>query len=122
MSIYNVGDVVTGKVTGIESYGIFLAIDDKATGLIHISQISHDYVRNIYDCAKIGDSLTAKIIEINSQNNQFKLSMKELIARSKKKHCNRIIETKSGFSNLGKALDEWVEDKFNEIMKKNEKK
>lgn len=119
MNKYNVGDVVTGKVTGIESYGIFLAIDKNITGLIHISQISHNFVKNIYDCAKLGDEVEAKIIEINPLNDQFKLSIKELTACNEKRCRCKIIETKSGFTNLGRALDGWIEDKFEDVLKKN---
>lgn len=119
MNKYNVGDVVTGKVTGIESYGIFLAIDKDITGLIHISQISHSFIKNIYDCAKLGDEIEAKIVEIDSLNYQFKLSIKELITCNEKRRRCKIIETKSGFSNLGKALDGWIEDKYGDMLKKN---
>ena len=44
---YNIGDVVKGKVVGISSYGIFVLIDDKYNGLIHISEISENFVRKI---------------------------------------------------------------------------
>jgi len=47
MKKYNVGDVVEGKVTGVENYGIFLLINDEITGLIHISELSDSFVRDV---------------------------------------------------------------------------
>ena len=41
---YNIGDIVKGKVTGIENYGIFIVFDDGGSGLIHISEISTDLI------------------------------------------------------------------------------
>ena len=46
--MYKIGDIVKGKVTGIENYGIFLLMEDGYTGLIHISEISEKFVRNVY--------------------------------------------------------------------------
>ena len=46
---YKKGDMVKGKVTGIEKYGIFVSINDGVTGLIHISEISDAFVKNVFD-------------------------------------------------------------------------
>ena len=45
---YRSGDIVEGEVTGIQPYGAFVSIDDHHTGLIHISEISEDYVREMF--------------------------------------------------------------------------
>lgn len=121
MSKYNVGELVEGKVTGIEKYGIFLSIDNNVTGLIHISEISNSFVRNVSDYAKIGDILSAKIIEYDTVNNRMKLSIKDSVGENKiNRHA--IVETKSGFSNLKKELQNWIEIKEHQISKKNQKK
>ena len=46
MENYEVGSIVKGEVTGIESYGIFVKIDDNTNGLIHISEIANRYIHS----------------------------------------------------------------------------
>ena len=57
MNKYRKEQIVEGVVTGIEDYGIFVNIDNEYTGLIHISEISDDFVRNINDYVNKGDIL-----------------------------------------------------------------
>ena len=49
------GSILTGKVTGIQPYGAFVALDDNTQGLVHISEITHGYVKDINDHLKVGD-------------------------------------------------------------------
>ena len=51
---YKKGNIVTGCVTGIEKYGIFVSLDNYYSGLVHISEISDSFVRNINDYVNIG--------------------------------------------------------------------
>ena len=95
MAKYKTGDIVTACVTGIEKYGIFVNIDNKYDGLIHISEITSSYVRNINDYAKIGEIIRAKVIEEE-----------------------KIIETSKGFRSLQDNLEEWVNNKISEISQK----
>lgn len=118
MNKYNVGSIVTGKVTGIENYGIFISLDDGATGLIHISEISNSFVRNINDYAEIDEEIKAKIIGVEDDGRHLKLSVKDLDYRKNSKLTSKIKETKSGFSSLGRYLDDWIEEKYGKIAKK----
>jgi polyribonucleotide nucleotidyltransferase len=73
---YQPGDVVTGKVFRIESYGAFIKIDDTdKEGMIHISQISDKRINNINDVIKMGQELRAKVSEINEKG-QLSLTLK----------------------------------------------
>jgi len=109
MTKYTNGEIVSGKVTGIEDYGIFLSFDDGSSGLIHISEISDDFVKDINDYAKIGDYISVKVLSVDS-NSHYKLSIKALSSNlNKNKHCH-INETPSGFETLKVKLDEWVRD------------
>lgn len=110
------GDIVSGIITGIEDYGIFVKVD-QYNGLIHISEISHNFVKNVNDYAKIGNTIDMKVIEINERNKQLKLSLKEFEKNIPKKE--KIIETKSGFSSLENRLENWISDKLTEIKLKN---
>ncbi len=114
---YKIDEVVRGKVTGIESYGIFLLINDSITGLIHISEISHDFVRNVSDYVKIGDLIYAKVIGIDKDDNRLKLSIKDIDYKENGKNRHGIVETSSGFSKLQASLDGWIAEKELEIKK-----
>ena len=49
MNEYKIGMVVKGKVTGIQTYGVFIQFDHETQGLLHISEISHGFIRDISD-------------------------------------------------------------------------
>ena len=55
MPKYKVGSIVEGTVTGIENYGVFVSLDEFYNGLIHISEISHGFVKNINDEIELVD-------------------------------------------------------------------
>jgi S1 RNA binding domain protein len=61
---FAVGDIVEGKVTGVTTFGAFVALPEGKTGLVHISEISHDYVRDINDYVKDGQIVSVKIMTI----------------------------------------------------------
>ena len=107
MAKYLEGDIVCGKVTGIEDYGIFLSFEDGSSGLVHISEISSDFVKNINDYATIGDEINVKVLSYE-HDDHYKLSIKAL--NSFKKNSKYITETNSGFTNLKVQLCEWVND------------
>lgn len=117
MSKYRCGEIVTGYVTGIEKYGIFVCIDDKIDGLIHISEITKSYVRNINDYAKVGEVIRAKVIE-EEKNNQVKLSIKDVDYRITRKKSSKIEETEKGFSTLIIMLNKWIDRKTEELIEK----
>lgn len=116
MADIKVNDIVTGIVTGIETYGIFINVDDYS-GLIHISEISENFVRNVNDFAIIGDKIKAKVLEVDDENHQLKLSIKSLGAFRKKDNRAKIIETTQGFSSLESHLEGWINNKMEEINK-----
>ena len=62
--MYQKGDIIKGVVSGIEPYGIFVKIDDDYSGLIHISEISSKFVRNVGDYVKQGEVIKIKILDI----------------------------------------------------------
>ncbi|MDD4036009.1 MAG: CvfD/Ygs/GSP13 family RNA-binding post-transcriptional regulator [Bacilli bacterium] len=102
------GEVVMGSVTGIKSYGIFVNIDENYNGLIHISEISDDFIRNINDYVNIGETINVRIIGIDGKTNKLKLSIRDLDYKIDKSDREEIIETKHGFNTLEKNLPEWI--------------
>lgn len=115
MSRYIKDNVVTGYVTGIEPYGIFISLDDYYTGLIHISEISSNFVRDVADYVTIGEKIKVKVIDVNDKNHQVKLSIKDIKYKSGDKA--KINETVHGFSTLQSKLPYWIQEKNREIDK-----
>ena len=76
--IYKVNDIIVGRVTGIQPYGAFVTFANGQTGLIHISEISSKFVKNIEDYVKIDDEVRVKILGYEEKNNYLKLSLKAL--------------------------------------------
>ena len=79
--MYKVGDVINCTVCGVENYGIFIRTDDNYTGLIHISEISSDFVRNVSDYAKVGEKIKCQILEVDDELRQLKLTINEMLSK-----------------------------------------
>ncbi len=112
MTEYKIGDKVKGKVTGIENYGIFLLLEDGYTGLIHISEISDKFVRNVFDYVQLDEVICASILDVDESNKKLKLTIKNFDYRIEDK---RELEDKNGFSPLRKKLPEWISEYKNRI-------
>ena len=115
MTKYEKGKVVTGYVTGIEKYGIFVGLDEYYSGLVHISEISNGFVRNINDYVNVGETIKVKILDSDEDSFQVKLSIKDIDYRMNRRKRNKIIETESGFSSLEENLDQWMQEKQKEL-------
>lgn len=122
MEKYKPGEIILGCVTGIEKYGVFVSLDEYYSGLIHISEISNSYVRNIHDYVQIGESIRAKVIEEIPKEHKVKLSIKGIEYRVNKKNNQKIKETKTGFSTLKIMLEIWIHEKTLEIEHNNVEK
>lgn len=95
MKKYYPGNVVEGKVVGIKPYGVFISLDDKTMGLLHISEISDAFVEDINKYMKMGDIVQTKILDIDYKENRAKLSLKALKKRNRfRKHKCSLSEEK----------------------------
>ncbi len=74
------GMVVKGKVTRLEKFGVFVDIGAERPGLVHISEMTHGYIKSPSDLVKEGDEIEAQVLEVNRRKKQIKLSMKALEA------------------------------------------
>jgi ribosomal protein S1 len=70
--------VVKGKVTRIEKFGVFVDIGAERPGLVHISEMTHDYIKSPNEVVKEGDEVEVKVLSVNRHKRQIKLSMKAL--------------------------------------------
>ena len=109
-------DIIKVKITGIQKYGAFANTDDfDYKGLIHISEISYGYVRNISDFINIGDNIYAEIVQIDDDNKQIKLSIKDIDYKKNGTKLKRMAETKKGFAPLKENLEIWINQKIKEF-------
>jgi S1 RNA binding domain protein len=72
-----VGQIVDGTVTGITHFGAFVNLDGGQTGLIHISEIAYEYVRDVRDHLKLNERVKVKVLQVNPANGKYDLSLKQ---------------------------------------------
>ena len=73
---YKVGDLVTGNVTKLASFGAFIGLQHEIDGLVHISQVSEERVDKIKNVLKVGQEVTARVIKIDKSDRRIGLSIK----------------------------------------------
>ena len=110
---YEVGQITEGKVTGIQPDGAFVLLNDNVTGLIHISEISDGYVRDITRYVREGDIVRVKVIDYDRNARQARLSLKALHPNTRSHRRNytqkaTMPENKLGFSSIAGMMDEWI--------------
>ncbi|MDO5345743.1 MAG: 30S ribosomal protein S1 [Lachnospiraceae bacterium] len=72
------GNVVTGKVARMTDFGAFVELEPGVDALLHVSQISHEHVDKPADVLKVGQEITAKVVDFNEADKKISLSMKAL--------------------------------------------
>jgi len=78
-----VGEILEGKVSGIMKFGAFIDLDNGKSGLVHISEISNDYVDTVDDYLKKNQKVKVKVLSI-SDNGKVSLSIKQAQPKPKK--------------------------------------
>ena len=84
--------VIKGTVNRIEKFGVFVDIGAERPGLVHISELTHDYIRTPNEVVKEGEEVDVKVLEVNRQKKQIKLSMKALEEKPEK--IEKVIQAK----------------------------
>ncbi|MBQ6446851.1 general stress protein 13 [Cytobacillus oceanisediminis] len=128
-----VGSVIKGKVTGIQPYGAFVSLDENTQGLVHISEVTHGYVKDINEFLKVGDEVNVKVLSIDENAGKIGLSIRATeeapaqpeAAKAKKPRPKRqtstVVETENvqGFNTLKDKLQEWIDQSDrNDLIKK----
>ena len=91
MSI-EVGNILPGKITGITNFGAFVDLGNRKTGLVHISEVSNSYIKDIKDVLTVGDEVQVKVMEIAGDR---KVSLS--IRRASADFSEETVEEKSKF-------------------------
>ncbi|UOY90947.1 S1 domain-containing post-transcriptional regulator GSP13 [Ectobacillus sp. JY-23] len=109
---YECGEIVTGTVTGIQAYGAFVSLDDTTQGLIHISEITNGYVKDVGDFLKVGDVIEVRVLSTDYANGKISLSLKAAHEEQPMRRQTTMKVPKpasDGFNTLRKKLNEWIE-------------
>lgn len=112
---YEVGKEITGKVTNITDFGVFVELEEGIEGLIHVSEISKEKIKTPVGQYEIGDLITAKVMNVNTDERRIGLSIKRLEMDDEqtilKEYVNKMKPATSAF---GEILREGIQEKLNE--------
>ncbi len=86
---FEVGSVYTGKVTGLQAYGAFVALDEETQGLVHISEVTHGFVKDINEHLSIGDEVQVKVLAVDEEKGKISLSIRATQAAPERKKANQ---------------------------------
>ncbi len=79
-----VGSVLEGTVTGITKFGAFVELPDKKVGLVHISEVANEYVKDVHDFLKVQDKVNVKVLSVDDKG-KIGLSIKQTQPAPEKK-------------------------------------
>ncbi len=111
---YEVGKEITGTVTNLTDFGVFVEIEEGIEGLVHVSEISKEKIKTPVGKFSIGDVITAKVMNINSQERRIGLSIKRLEIESEQSFLSEYVNNaRSTTSTFGEILRENLQEKLN---------
>ena len=118
---YQVDQLIVGKVYNVKPYALFMSFDDGVTGLLHISEISDSFIRDIEKYGSVGYEIKVKILSIDKDNGFLRVSYKQVPPEEMySSHTNqRRMPTTSEdeFLPLKDKLDSWIKDAYENIEK-----
>ena len=130
---FEIGSIVEGTVTDIKPFGAFVALDERTKGLVHVSQISNNFIDNINEHISVGDKVKVKIISIDEASRKISLSIREannMNNSSSERHSNHSNHSSSSnyrnkeYSNspkpVAKSKQESLEDKLKDWLKQSD--
>ncbi|MGY3767132.1 CvfD/Ygs/GSP13 family RNA-binding post-transcriptional regulator [Vagococcus vulneris] len=122
---YKIGMVLTGQITGVQPYGAFVSLSQNHQGLIHVSEVRHGFVKNIFDELSVGEQVRVRIIDVDEYTKKISLSMRVLeevdskvITGMKRKRYFTNRKKKIGFESIEKKLDSWIDEAIDDILEK----
>ncbi|MBW2591603.1 MAG: 30S ribosomal protein S1 [Deltaproteobacteria bacterium] len=112
---YAVGKEITGTVTNVTDFGVFVELEEGVEGLVHVSEISKEKIKTPVGQFNVGDLLTAKVMNVNSDERRIALSVKRLkIEDEKELLTDYVSNIKPTTSSFGEILRENLKEKFSE--------
>ena len=123
---YEVGQVVLGTVINVKPYALFLEFEDGVTGLLHISEISDSFIRDIEKFGTKGDQMNVMIVSIDENNGFLRVSYKRVPKEeSFTSHNNNVRKAPEAsdedFKPLAEKLPEWIANTLKEAEENGDK-
>jgi len=110
---YEVGKEITGTVTNITDFGVFVELEEGIEGLVHVSEISKEKIKTPAGMFNVGDVITAKVMNINSDERRIGLSIKRLDMDDEQSILSEYIDNmKPPTSAFGEILRENLQEKL----------
>ena len=112
---YQVGKEITGTVTNLTDFGIFVELEEGIEGLVHISEISKEKIKSPTEKFKVGDVITARVMNINTEERRIGLSIKRLEIEDEQSLLSEYVNNiRPGTSTFGEILRENLQEKLND--------
>ena len=109
---YPMGSVVSGPITNVTDFGLFVELEEGIEGLVHVSEISKDKIKSPVGQFKPGDKIAAKVINISPKDRKIGLSVKKVDEHDERSNYDEYLNTsKAATSNFGELLKEELEAK-----------
>ena len=108
-SSVNVGDLLSGTVEHIAPYGAFIRLESGQKAMVHISELSHNFVKKVEDVLTVAEKVTAKVIKIDEKG-RIDLSIKALQVRELQRPVKREEDFEKKLTTFLKASDEKIAD------------
>ena len=120
-----VGDLLIGRVNQIRPYALFLSFENGQSGLLHISELSDNYIRDIEKYGSIGDEIRVKVLSIDENNGFLRVSYKAVPDDQKySTHDDSKVTSaqfdEADFRDLEEKLPEWIKDTLNRAKEDND--
>ena len=110
---YEVGKIITGTVTNLTDFGIFVELEEGIEGLVHVSEISKEKIKTPVGKFNINDVITARVMNINSDERRIGLSIKRLEVEDEQALLSEYVNNmKPGPSTFGELLKENLQEKL----------
>jgi small subunit ribosomal protein S1 len=110
---YEVGKIITGTVTNLTDFGIFVELEEGIEGLVHVSEISKEKIKTPVGKFNINDVITARVMNINSEERRIGLSIKRLEVEDEQAILSEYVNSmKPGPSTFGELLKENLQEKL----------
>jgi len=107
---YPLGSVISGPITNVTDFGLFVELEEGIEGLVHVSEISKEKIKSPVGQYKMGDSISAKVINISPKDRKIGLSVKKVEDQDERSNYEEYVNSaKAATSNLGELLKEELE-------------
>lgn len=124
-----VGSVLEGTVTGITKFGAFVELPDKKVGLVHISEVANEYVKDVHDFLKVQDKVNVKVLSVDDKG-KIGLSIKQTQPAPEKKEFRPKTEFRpkhefrqhSGFDSNRRSSSLSFEDRLSKFLKESDER